>query len=61
MKKLLIYFKDYNIYSREQFKKHELKNKLKYFDKNLTEYENMKMNGYDRVWNSGNLKYELVY
>ena len=55
------YFKDYNIYSREQFKKHELKNKLKYFDKNLTEYENMKMNGYDRVWNSGNLKYELVY
>ena len=54
------YFKDYNVYSREQFQKHTLSSKLKYYDSNLTEYQNMKVNKYDRVWNCGNFKFELI-
>lgn len=30
-------------------------------DKNLTEWENMQQNGYDRIWDCGNYKYELNY
>jgi hypothetical protein len=44
-----LYFKKGMIYSRYQFQKHKLKNKLKYFDKNLTEWENMQLNNYDRI------------
>lgn len=54
------YFKDSNVYSREQFQKHKLASQLKYYDANLTEYQNLKMNGYDRVWNCGNLKFEMI-
>jgi len=56
------YFKIRNediIYSRQMFQKHKLKDKLKDFDENLTEYENMLKNGYDRVWNTGNKKFIL--
>jgi hypothetical protein len=28
------------------------------FNPNLTEWENMKNNGYDRIWDCGNFKYE---
>jgi len=45
------------IYSRQMFQKHKLKDKLINFDENLTEYENMLRNGYDRVWNAGNKKF----
>lgn len=51
------YFKDANVYSREQFQKHTLKNKLSNFNEQLTEYENMQLNGYDRVWDCGNWKF----
>lgn len=50
------YFKN-RVYSRQQFQKHKLKNKLDYFDEYKTESENMFNNGYRRFWNSGNLKY----
>ncbi|QQV87837.1 hypothetical protein [Campylobacter phage CJLB-7] len=33
--------------------KHKLKDKLEKFDPNLTESENMKLNGYNRVWDCG--------
>lgn len=42
------------LYSRLQFQKHKLKNKLEFFDPELTEWENMKNNGYDRIWDCGN-------
>ena len=51
------YFKQNSIFSREQFQKHKLKNKLEIFNDTLTEYENMKLNGFDRVWNCGNYKF----
>lgn len=42
------------LYSRIQFQKHKLENKLEIFDKNLTEYENMKNNEYYRIYDCGN-------
>lgn len=53
------YFKGANVYSREVFQKHKLQNKIETFNVNLTEYENMKINGYDRFWDCGN--YKFVY
>jgi len=43
--------------SRIKFQKHKLNNILKSFDPSLTEWENMQLNGYDRIWDCGNLKY----
>lgn len=42
------------VYSRNVFQKHKLSQKLDYFDPNLTEWENMQINGYDRIWDCGN-------
>jgi len=50
-----------NIYSRFQFQKHKLQDKLEIFDSNLTEWENMQLNGYDKIWDCGNMKYKLVF
>jgi len=47
------------IYSRNQFQKHKLKNKLTIFDEKLTEWQNMVNNGYDRIWGCGNLVYVI--
>jgi len=43
-----------NRYNRQQFQKHKLKDKLKLFNKDLTELENMQINGYDRIYDCGN-------
>lgn len=40
--------------SRQTFMKHKLSSKLHFFDPNLTEWENMKLNGYNRIWDCGN-------
>lgn len=55
------YFKHSVRYNRIQFQKHKLKEKLTNFDPNLTEYENMKLNGYDRIWDCGNMVFEKKY
>jgi hypothetical protein len=44
---------------RFNFQKHLLKGKLDVYDENLTEWENMKANGYTRVWDCGHLKYVM--
>ena len=52
------YTKDYiEKLSRFQFQKHLLKDKLPIFDANLTEWQNMQLNGYDRIWDCGNNVY----
>ena len=52
------YTNDYQtFYNRVKFQKHKLPNLLESFDPSLTEWENMKMNGYDRIWDCGNLKW----
>jgi len=43
--------------NRLQFQKHKLKDKLSTFDPSLTEWENMQLNGYNRIWDCGMLKY----
>lgn len=49
------YTADYrHIESRLRYQKHKLEKLLPIFDKNKTEWENMKDNGYDRIWNCGN-------
>jgi hypothetical protein len=45
---------------RSNFQKHKLKDKLEVFNPSLSEWENMQLNGYDRIWDCGNLKYEWV-
>jgi hypothetical protein len=40
--------------SRYSYQKHKLKDKLTNFDPELTEWENMQNNGYDRIWDCGN-------
>lgn len=45
------------LYSRIAFQKHKLKDKLEVFDPRLSEWENMKANGYDRIWDCGNSVY----
>ena len=44
---------------RFNFRKNVLNEKLDKFDENLTEWQNMQLNGYDRIWDCGSLKYEL--
>ena len=52
------YTKDYVIFeSRNKYQKHKLKKNFKNFNPDLTEWENMKMNGYDRIWDCGNAVY----
>lgn len=48
------YTKDYITFeNRVKFQKHKLPDMLPIFDINLTEWENMKNNGYDRIWDCG--------
>ena len=49
------YTKNYKImYNRMKFQKHKLPKLLDNFDPNLTEWENMMNNGWDRIWDCGN-------
>ena len=40
--------------NRVAYQKHKLEAKLDVFDPNLTEWENMQANGFDRIWDCGN-------
>lgn len=46
-----------NIQSRIAWQKHKLEGKLDKFDPNLSEWENMKNNGFDRIWDCGHGKW----
>lgn len=41
-------------YSRQQFQKHKLQGRLERYFPERSEWENMQLNGYDRVWDCGN-------
>lgn len=53
------YIVDKKIYHRFVFRKSELPKFLKEYDEELTEWENMKLGGFDRIWDCGNKKYTL--
>lgn len=48
-------------YNRTLFQKHLLKDKLPLFDNNKSELENMKANGYIRIWDCGNAVFLKTY
>jgi hypothetical protein len=51
---------DYNYrYSRIKFQKYKLADLLENFDEDKTEWENMIKNGFDRIWDCGNLKFNF--
>lgn len=52
------YTNDYKkLWSRVKYQKHKLKSILEVFDPNLTEWENMQKNKWDRIWDCGNKVY----
>jgi len=55
------YMKEYQRLSRLNFQKHLLQEKLDIFDPNLTEWENMQLNEYDRIWDCGNLVFVAIW
>lgn len=46
------------LYSRVKFQKHKLADLLTKFDPELSEYDNMVVNGWGRIWDCGNGAYE---
>ena len=56
------YFKDrYVLESRVKYQKHKLSGLLEIYDENKTEIENMKANGYERIFDCGNYVFEKIY
>ena len=53
------YVKNGRLFSRMRFQKHKLVKLLDSFDEKLSEADNMFNNGYRRIWDAGNLKFEL--
>lgn len=49
------------IHSRVSFQKHKLKTILDIYNENLSEKENMKANGFSRIFDCGNLVFEKKY
>lgn len=48
------------LYSRNAYQKHLLSTKLDYFDAEQSEYQNMLNNGYERIWDCGNLVFVIT-
>jgi very-short-patch-repair endonuclease len=48
------YIENGRLVHRTKYQKHKLKNLLQVFDESLSEWENMKNNGYTRYWDCGN-------
>lgn len=46
--------------NRMNFQKHKLKGILENFNEELTEWENMQANKYDRIWDCGNNSYVFI-
>ena len=46
-----------HLQNRMSWQKYKLKDKLSIFDETLSEWENMKINGFDRIWDCGNGKW----
>lgn len=58
------YFNDYRnpvLKSRMLFQKHKLKSKLTVFDESKSEYENMRANGWHRIFDCGNMVFVKAY
>ena len=54
------YVEDGRRMHRFNFRKNVLHEKIEHFDENLTEWENMQLNDYDRIWDCGHNKFEMI-
>ena len=56
------YFKNgsLKLESRQKYMKHKLPTLLENFDPSLTEWQNMQINGYNRIWDCGNSVWKLL-
>jgi hypothetical protein len=52
------YIKYFDRYNRMKFQKYKLVDKLPIFDSNLTEWQNMQLNDYDRIFDCGNFVFQ---
>lgn len=56
------YTNDYvTFFNRVSFQKHKLSEKLEVFDPEKTEWENMQINGFDRIWDCGTDKWIIKF
>ena len=55
------YWKSLQLESRQKYQKHFLKEKLKIFDDAKSEVQNMRDNGYNRIFDCGNLVFVKTY
>lgn len=55
------YVKGGELFNRIQFQKHKLAKQLTLFDESKSEWQNMQDNGYDRIFDCGNLVYAKLY
>lgn len=46
--------------NRTSFQKHKLSKILEKYDADLSEWQNMQVNGYDRIWDCGHFKFEWI-
>ena len=51
------YYRDGELYSRQHFMKSKLEKNLEFFDPELSELQNMHLNGYVRLYDCGNFRY----
>lgn len=51
---------DYTLHNRVRFQKHKLSDILEHFDPEMTELENMYLNGYRTIYDCGNFVFTLV-
>jgi len=47
------------LFHRQNFQKNNISKKLEFYNEELTEWENMQLNGFDRIWDSGNILFIL--
>lgn len=56
-----MYTNDYKtVYNRMSFQKKNIEKNLSIYDDRLTEWENMQLNGYDRIWDCGTAVYSNI-
>lgn len=53
--------KTFKLFPRNKFQKHKLSKLLETFDSDLTEWENMQANGWNRIWDCGNMVFVKKY
>lgn len=55
------YLKNDRRYHRYNFRKNTLSKKLEHYNPQLTEWQNMQYNKYDRIWDCGSIKFEWKF